>query len=157
MNEIENQIWYHYNKCYNTAKGIMKSHDEACDVASESILRLLLFLKSGKSNEIEMDMTSYINQIVFNICRNIKRKRRNLVPINILEDDYNLGHSYNISFIELDIERVMESYPDETAKLIKMKIEGYSTKECADSFGTNENSMKVRWHRIKRKIKSDFD
>ncbi len=157
MNEIENQIWYHYNKCYKTAKGIVKSHDEACDIASESILRLLLMIKSDNSTEIEMDPTSYITQIVFNICKNIKRKQKNLVPINILEDDYSLAHSYNVSFVEFDIQRVMESYPDEISKLIKMKIEGYSTKECADAFGTNENSMKVRWHRIKRKIKSDFD
>jgi len=157
MNAIEDKIWYHYNKCYKTAKSIVKCHDEACDIASESILRLLLILKSDNPTEIKKDPSPYINQIVFNICKNIKRKNKNIVPLNVLEEDYDYAYNYVLSFESFDLQKVMEPYPDEMVKLINMKIEGYSTKECADAFGINENSMKVRWHRIKTKLKSEFE
>jgi DNA-binding CsgD family transcriptional regulator len=37
-----------------------------------------------------------------------------------------------------------------------MKLEGYSTKECADDFNTNEMAIKAKWHRIKNKLKPEF-
>jgi DNA-directed RNA polymerase specialized sigma24 family protein len=56
-----------------------------------------------------------------------------------------------------DLQNIIKKYPDEVNKLITMKVEGYSTKECADEFNTNENSLKVRWHRIKNKLKAEFE
>ena len=75
MDLFDEQIWTHYNNCYKTAKRILKNHDDACDVASESILRLLSIMKSENPPEIDyLKIEAYINQIVFNICKNIKRK-----------------------------------------------------------------------------------
>ena len=52
---------------------------------------------------------------------------------------------------------LLERYPEETSKLIFMKVSGYSDKECAKEFNTNETTLKVRWHRLKKVLKSEFD
>lgn len=152
MQSLEQNIWLHYKSCYNIAKKLLKSHDQAVDVASESILRLLLALKSENPPQLDNKPEIYINQIVFNICKDLKRKAKNTIPLDEIEYE----KSYVLNFGLFDLEKVMRYYPEDINKLINMKIEGYSSKECAEEFNTNEQNIKVKWHRVKNKIKTEF-
>lgn len=153
MHIVEEHCWLYYNNCYKIAKKILKCHDQASDVASESIYRVLSALKSDNPPQIDVNPNPYINEIVLNICKNIKRKSKNTIPLDEIEYD----KTYVLDFELFDLQNVIKKYPDEVNKLITMKVEGYSTKECADEFNTNENSLKVRWHRIKNKLKAEFE
>lgn len=153
MHIVEEHCWLYYNNCYKIAKKILKCHDQASDVASESIYRVLSALKSENPPQIDKNPIPYINEIVFNICKNIKRKDKNTIPLDEIEYD----KTYVLDFELFDLQNVIKKYPNEVNKLITMKVQGYSTKECADEFNTNENSLKVRWHRIKNKLKAEFE
>lgn len=153
MHSIENDIWLHHKNCYKIAKKFLKCHDQAMDVASEAILKLLLALRSENPPNLNQKPEVYINQIVLNLCKNIKRRAKNTIPLDSIEYE----KSYILNFELLDLHKVMKYYTEDTNKLITMKIEGFSTKECADEFNTNEKNMKVRWGRVKNKIKSEFE
>ena len=153
MHMIEDKIWTHYKYCYKIAKRIFKCHDQASDIASESIYKLLLALKSKNPPQIEDNPEPYINTIVFNICKNFKRKNSQYVQYDAFHHDV----EYIIDHGMFDLEMLLERYPEETSKLIFMKVSGYSDKECAKEFNTNETTLKVRWHRLKKVLKSEFD
>lgn len=154
MNLFDEQIWSHYKYCYKTAKKFLKNHDDACDVASESILRLLSIMKSENPPDIDLDKIEYyIFQIVINICKDIKRKEKNVVQLDISKHDIIFVLNQDL----FDLNKVIEKYPYSINKLIEMKIKGYTTKECADEFNISESNLKVRWHRIQKQIKSEFE
>ena len=69
----------------------------------------------------------------------------------------NTNDSYMLNFDLFDLSNVLSKCNPDIAKLTLMKLEGYNTKECAEEFQTNENSLKVRWHRTKKMIIEEFD
>lgn len=149
---IEDNIWSHYMFCYKIAKRMVKCHDQASDIASESIYKLLLALKSNTSSQIG-NPEAYMFQIVMNVYRNIKRKGRNYIKfdMNLHDIEYIIDHGM------FDLEILLKRYPEETSKLIFMKVSGFSDKECAKEFNINESTLKVRWHRLKKVLKSEFN
>jgi RNA polymerase sigma factor (sigma-70 family) len=154
MIPTESEIWSYYNHCYKYAKKILKSHDEAEDVASESIYRLLLIFKSDKSKKADINkIESYINKMVINICKNVKRDNFYKVRFDrfISEEDYVLN------FDVFDLNMLTEHFSKGDKKLIDMKLKGYNTKECSNEFNITEINLKVRWHRLKKIIKSEFE
>jgi RNA polymerase sigma factor (sigma-70 family) len=153
MYMIEDKIWSHYKYCYRIAKSYFKSHEEASDIASESICKLLFALKSDTPPEIESNPEPYINQIVINICKNLKRRDTVFIPLDEIEHDIEFVMNHET----FDLQMLLETYPEDISKLINMKVSGYSTKECADEFNTNIANIKVRWHRLKKVLKSEFD
>ena len=67
MQIVDKEIWLYYQNCYKFAKKICKSHDEASDIASESIYRLLSILKSEDPPDIQKNLDAYLYKIVINI------------------------------------------------------------------------------------------
>lgn len=153
MQKIEDKIWSHYTNCYKIALSVFKCHDEASDIASEAIFKLLSVLQSEDPPDFRGNPTPYINKIVFNICKNLRRRDEKIIPFDVLNHD----KEYTLDFGLFDLDAIIKDYPDDYIKLINMKLEGYDIKECSDEFGINENAMKVRWHRIKNKLKYELN
>lgn len=153
MQNVDKEIWLHYQNCYKLAKKICKSHDEASDIASESIYRLLSILNSENPPDIQNNLEAYLYKIVINMCMDILRKCKNRISLEELK----YHEYYHLNYDLTDLYKVIDTYPKDVYKLIIMKLDGYSTKECANDFNTNELAIKVKWHRIKNKIKSEFE
>ncbi len=152
MQNVDKEIWLHYQNCYKVAKKVCKSHDEASDIASESIYRLLSILNSENPTINKKNLEAYLYKIVINMCMDILRKNKKRISIEELK----CHEYYHLNYDLTDLYQVIDKYPKEVYKLVIMKLEGYSTKECADDFNTNEMAIKAKWHRIKNKLKPEF-
>ena len=153
IDELDLRVWSYYGMVYKLAKRILKCREQASDIASETILHVLQIIRSENPPELRNDPEPYIKKTAINLIRSIFRRNKHRLSL----DEWDGDNYYSLNFDMFDLSNVLSDCDENVVKLTIMKIEGYNTKECADEFNINENSLKVRWHRTKKMLIEHFD
>lgn len=147
-NDLDYRIWSYYWYSYKLAKKFLRCSDEASDVASETMFRILKVIRSKNPPEIRINPEPYVKKTTINLIKNAKRRRKKYVSL----EKINHRFTYKLNFDLYDLNTILLSCDDDVVKLTNMKIEGYNTKECSEELNVSENSLKVKWHRTKKKL-----
>lgn len=137
--------------------------DDRKDACQESLIRIWQNLHSFKGNS---SPGTWVYRVVVNTCLSYirKDKRRN----SFLERSYNPD---NIDVAELTrdenpgmeekklafLHRFLAGLNTADRTLVSLYLEGISTREMAEITGISEVNVRVKLHRIKEKIKTEWE
>jgi RNA polymerase sigma factor (sigma-70 family) len=148
----------HKNLVFSIALKILNSHEDAEEVAQDCFLKAFQALKTfeGKSK-----FSTWLYRIVYNAAISRTRKKRlevipmdNYVIHNYTEDDVHQG----IDGMEAEerrvmVERALERLPGDDNLLITLFYKGEnSVEEISEITGLSTSNVKVRLHRIRKKL-----
>lgn len=140
---------------------MQSNEEEALDIIQESFYKLGQELIKGKKIE---NLKSYIYRMISNKIIDYYRKN---IPISLEEQIDNFWDTFedtsnieNITYAKLEVEKVYQilAWLDDFDKdiFILRFIEELSPKEIAERYNADVNSITVRLHRLKAKVKSKF-
>lgn len=159
LHELYNE---HVDALYRYAYFKLQSNEEeVLDIIQEAFYKLWIELTKGKKID---NPKSYLYRMISNKIIDFYRKN---VPISLDEQIDAIGGTLvdstdveAITHAKLEIEKVYRilSWLDDFDKdiFILRFVEELSPKEIAERYETNVNSITVRLHRLKDKMKSHF-
>lgn len=165
---FEKLINIYEKKIYNIALRLMKSHDDAMDMAQESIIKIYKSIKSFKGNST---FSVWIYRITVNTCFDAlrKRKKQNTISLDIITEE--LGMQFEDKALTpenefeqkqtlKEIEMAINSLNDEYRIIITLcDIYGMSYKDIAKITNTNIGTVKSRINRarllLQKKLKAN--
>lgn len=138
-------------------------HDDCHDAYQESLIRIWQNLRSFRGDSL---LSTWIYRVVVNTCLVHKRsdqRRKNLIANALPADacliaetsgDGDTGYAdRKVAFLRRFIGGLIAA--DRT--LVALYLETFSTKEMAEITGLSEANVRVRIHRIKEKIKNEWE
>ncbi len=153
FHEFYNDI---FNKVYRYAYVIMKREAAAEDVAQETF-----FIAYEKWEEVKghPNPEGWLYKTAYNIITNYDRRFENhAMSLEELETEFVNAHAWE-GFREVDMRLTMDRLLDEDEqKLIMMHYYGgYSIAEIAKYMDVTEGTLRVRFCRIRKKMKGQFE
>lgn len=141
------------NDMYKLAYSYLKNEEDAKDILQDTAIDIYISMKKLKKEE---SLKQWVEQIVVNKCKKyFNRKEKNEIPIdfhnmenyiepvnNVLETENNLD--FNLLISKLDEEERMV--------VILYYNDKYKIKEISKILKMNENTVKVKLHRARKKI-----
>ena len=141
------------NDMYKLAYSYLKNEEDAKDILQDAAIDIYISMKKLKKEE---SLKQWVEQIVVNKCKKyFNRKEKNEIPIdfhnmenyiepvnNVLETENNLD--FNLLISKLDEEERMV--------VILYYNDKYKIKEISKILKMNENTVKVKLHRARKKI-----
>ncbi|MEI7726254.1 MAG: sigma-70 family RNA polymerase sigma factor [Bacteroidota bacterium] len=152
----------HKNLVFSIALKILNNREDAEEVAQDCFLKVFQALKTF---EKKSKFSTWLYRIVYNAAISKTRKKKlELVPMdNYVIDNYT-EHELAMGIDEIDpeeqkkmIERAMERLSDDDNLLITLfyKSEN-SIEEISNITGLSMSNVKVRLHRIRKKLHDDL-
>jgi RNA polymerase sigma-70 factor (ECF subfamily) len=152
----------HKNLVFSIALKILNNREDAEEVAQDCFLKVFQALKTF---ERKSKFSTWLYRIVYNAAISKTRKKKlELVPMdNYVIDNYT-DHDLAMGIDEIDpeeqkkmIERAMERLSDDDNLLITLfyKSEN-SIEEISNITGLSMSNVKVRLHRIRKKLHDDL-
>ncbi len=135
----------HKISLYKTAKGYLKNEDDVADVMQDTILSAFEHMEDLKSVRY---FKTWITRILINQCNDLLRQRKRCVLVEWAEDTQTVAPENDRGFYEL-LEELPENY--RTIFLLYYG-EGFHTKEIAQILEMNENTVKSRLKRGRKKL-----
>lgn len=135
----------HKISLYKTAKSYLKNEDDVADVMQDTILSAFEHMEDLKSVRY---FKTWITRILINQCNDLLRQRKRCVLVEWAEDTQNVAPENDRGFYEL-LEELPENY--RTIFLLYYG-EGFHTKEIAQILEMNENTVKSRLKRGRKKL-----
>lgn len=135
----------HKISLYKTAKSYLKNEDDVADVMQDTILSAFEHMKDLKSVRY---FKTWIIRILINQCNDLLRQRKRCVLVEWAEDVRTVTPENDRGFYEL-LEELPENY--RTIFLLYYG-EGFHTKEIAQILEMNENTVKSRLKRGRKKL-----
>ncbi len=139
----------HSSRVYAYCRRFLGNREEAEDVFQETFIR---FHQSASKDRDMTNVPGFLLKIARNLCVSLKRNVVHSVTI----EDYMVVNSEDVDKSELLdlIKYAMELLPDGYKEVFVLReYNGLSYKEIADMTGDNMNSVKVKIHRAKQKIR----
>ena len=141
------------NDLYKLAYSYLKNEEDAKDILQDAAIDIYTSIKNLKD---EKAFKKWAEQIFVNKCKNfLKKKKKNEIPTdfnsmerfvevvsNILETENNLD--FNLLISKLDEEERMV--------IILYYSDKYKIKEISRILRMNENTVKIKLHRARKKI-----
>lgn len=135
----------HKISLYKTAKSYLKNEDDVADVMQDTILSAFEHIEDLKSVRY---FKTWITRILINQCNDLLRQRKRCVLVEWAEDAQAVAPENDRGFYEL-LEELPENY--RTIFLLYYG-EGFHTKEIAQILEMNENTVKSRLKRGRKKL-----
>lgn len=135
----------HKISLYKTAKSYLKNEDDVADVMQDTILSAFEHMEDLKSVRY---FKTWITRILINQCNDLLRQRKRCVLVEWAEDVRIVTPENDRGFYEL-LEELPENY--RTIFLLYYG-EGFHTKEIAQILEMNENTVKSRLKRGRKKL-----
>lgn len=135
----------HKISLYKTAKSYLKNEDDVADVMQDTILSAFEHMEDLKSVRY---FKTWITRILINQCNDLLRQRKRCVLVEWAEDTQTVAPENDRGFYEL-LEELPENY--RTIFLLYYG-EGFHTKEIAQILEMNENTVKSRLKRGRKKL-----
>jgi RNA polymerase sigma-70 factor, ECF subfamily len=148
-------------KSYRIAYGILHNPEDADEIAQETFAKVYFSIKSfdGRSS-----LLTWIHRIAVNECYSYLRKRRlkfvyesdspdGPLPLRMqMLPDARPTHDETVAQRDF-LNKLLERIPAEDRLLLLFKeVEGLSTAKLSELTGTNENTIKSRLVRARRKL-----
>ena len=134
---------------YRVAWSILRNEEDCKDALQEAALKA--WEKRGKLREDKLFRT-WITRILINVCYDIQRKRRRIVPLDdIPEQGYNSAPDPTLAM-------ALEALPDKLRlPLVLCYSEGMSYEEAAKVLRIPLSTLKGRIHRGKDMLRKELD
>lgn len=130
---------------YKVAKGYLSSEEDIADVMQDTIL-------SAYEHIGELRTASYfktwLTRILINRCTDLLRQQRKVVPIEKAEEMAAPQKENEYEFYEL----LRELPQNDRAIFLLYYGEGFNTREVAEILSINENTVKSRLRRGRKKL-----
>lgn len=132
---------------YKAAKAILNNEDDIGDAIQETILAAYKNISGLKNTKY---FKTWITRILINKCNDIIRKNSKLVFI----DEYKDG-SYSEEIEEnMDFNNAFNKLGEEYKVVLNLYyVSGFNSREIAEILEINENTVKTRISRAKKKLK----
>lgn len=158
----------HYQRVLNIVYRFLGSESEAEDIAQDAFMRIY---KAAARYEPTAQFTTWLYQIVANLCLNVRRKRGRsklkLVggeerddPLNLAPDERALEGA-DAALISEDARLVREALQEipenQRLALILMHFEQQSQAEIADALGITPNAAKQLCHRARASLRERLE
>ena len=164
--QVQNKLKSLYDEnidaLYRYAYFKMQSNEEqALDIVQEAFCKLWIELTKGKKID---NLKSYIYRMVSNKIIDYYRKN---IPLSLEEQIDNFWDSFestnnisDITYAKLEVEkvyRILAGLDDFDKDIFILRfVEELSPKEIAQRYDADVNSITVRLHRLKEKVKNQF-
>lgn len=135
----------HKISLYKTARSYLKQEEDVADVMQDTILSAFEHMEELKSVRY---FKTWITRILINKCNDLLRQRKRSVLVEWAEDTQIAAPENDRGFYEL-LEELPENY--RTIFLLYYG-EGFHTKEIAQILEINENTVKSRLKRGRKKL-----
>lgn len=138
---------------------IVRDSSEVDDLTQETLMRVA---RSWENFRGESALSSWILQIASNVCADYYRRKsarpqlsNSEKPLSVKPAADNLTKGYENKEMGECIINHIDSLPESYRKvLIRHDMEGLKMKSIAQSEGVSENSVKVRLHRARKKLRA---
>jgi RNA polymerase sigma-70 factor (ECF subfamily) len=132
------------------------------DAYQESLIRIWEHLHSFRG---ESKVSTWIYRIVVNSCLTHIRKdklRKNLIETGIISENIRVAETSPADDDQTDIKlaffrSLLQTMNNADRTLVSLYLEELSTKEIAEITGLTEANVRVKLHRIKEKIKKEWE
>ena len=141
MREAENSL-------YHVACAILSGETDRRDAMQETALRAWEHRRSLRN---EAYFKTWVVRIMVNVCRDLMRKNRRLVPVETLPDG---PAPESPSDLRLTIEGLPERL---RLPLVLYYLEGYTVEETARALGLPSGTVKFRLHEARKALRIELD
>jgi RNA polymerase sigma-70 factor (ECF subfamily) len=136
--------------------------EERNDAYQESLIRIWEHLHTFRG---ESKVSTWIYRIVVNSCLTHIRKdklRTNLIEPGIIPENIQVAETFPADDDQADIKLtffrgLLQTMNHADRTLVSLYLEELSTKEMSDITGLTEANVRVKLHRIKEKIKKEWE
>ena len=150
---MEEQAWIERMReaeasLYHVACAILSSETDRRDAMQETALRAWEHRRSLRD---ERYFKTWVTRIAVNVCRDILRKSRRIVPVETMPD-----RPAPESPTELYV--TIESLPERLRlPLVLYYLEGYTVEETARALGLPLGTVKFRLHEARKALRIELD
>lgn len=131
---------------YKTAKSYLKNEDDVADAIQDTILSAYEHI--GELRNVSYFKT-WITRILMNHCNDLLRRQKRLSSAEWTEDKAVFVSADDSAFYEL-----LEELPEDVRMIFLLYYgEGFTTKEVAQILELNENTVKSKLKRGRKKLK----
>jgi RNA polymerase sigma-70 factor, ECF subfamily len=137
------------NKAYWTAYNIVRTHEDAQDIAQEGFIRVYRFLDRY---DTQQRFTTWLYQIVVNLAIDSLRRRKNPAALEnvpeVVADDAGPVNRAELTEQQERVWEILGSVPDQYRVILVLRdIEGLPSQEVADVLNVNHATVRWRLHR----------
>jgi RNA polymerase sigma-70 factor (ECF subfamily) len=138
LNAFEELLRMHERRVFSLAYRMMGNVPDAQDAAQEVYLRLYKGLRSIQEGR---ELQPWLNRVTANICTDLLRRRRKLIPIDLLalaaEEQFDREEQRAM------VAAALETLPSKQRQAILLRdVEGLSTAEVATTLGSSETTVR---------------
>ncbi len=149
----------HTNKAYWTAYNVVRSHEDAQDIAQEAFIRVYRFIDRYDNRQ---RFSTWLYQIVVNLAIDNLRRRKGAAALErVAEAVSNEAGPVARAELSEQQERVWEvlgSVPDQYRVILVLRdIEGLPSQEVADVLNVNHATVRWRLHRGRALFKAAWE
>lgn len=130
---------------YKVAKGYLISEEDIADVMQDTILSAYEHIGELKTASY---FKTWITRILINRCTDVIRRQSRFVPMEYAKEPEALEKDSNYEFYEL----LKELPEDDRIIFLLYYGEGFNSREVAEILNLNENTVKSRLRRGRKKL-----
>jgi len=139
---------------YKIAKTRLICDSDIDDAIQETMIQTYKSIKSLRKPE---SFKSWIIRILINNCNKIYKKQKKFISYEQHLDNYLDDNRQNLIQTDIDFYLLMKFLNDDERTAITLYyLENYNIKEISKILKTNENTIKTRLSRAKKKIKNNY-
>lgn len=143
LSAFEELIRMHERHVFTLAYRLMGNVPDAQDAAQEVYLRL--YRQIGSFDE-GREFRPWLTRITANVCMDLLRKRRTLVPIESIRPPAaadQTDEAFDVEQRRLLVNKALETLPaKQRAAIVLRDVEGLSTAQVAEALGTTETTIR---------------
>ena len=167
LDRLFEEILDKYEKrIFNMIYRMIGNYDDAVDLTQETFLRVYKSLRSFRG---EANIYTWIYQIALNLCRTKIAQERKIKVVSLdqeieteegevereVPDDSMAPEAiWETRNIQEAVQKAIEKLPPPYREVIILHdLQGFSYSEIANMLGTNEQAIRVRLHRARKRLK----
>ena len=133
---------------YHVACAILSSESDRRDAMQETALRAWEHRQSLRN---EAYFKTWVTRIAVNVCRDLLRKNRRVIPMETMPDAPVQASTDNLRL-------TIESLPEKLRlPLVLHYLEGFSVQEAAQALRLPEGTVKFRLHQARKALRIELD
>ena len=150
---MDDQVWVERMReaetsLYHVACAILSSEADRRDAMQETALRAWEHRRSLRN---EAYFKTWVTRIAVNVCRDVLRKNRRIVPVETLPES-------PAPESPTELYATIESLPERLRlPLVLYYLEGYSVEETARALGVPSGTVKFRLHEARKALRIELD
>jgi RNA polymerase sigma-70 factor (ECF subfamily) len=88
------------------------------------------------------------------LARQATRHKREKEILRLREQLLGRANPERAAELAAEVQELLETLEDDDRRIVQMKLEGYTTKEIAGELGLNPDCLRVRWGRLRARLRA---